>query len=229
MNPVTGRIRFRHRFTILHLAALALFLAVPAFGADGRDVLWKIVSTCLDTGAADYCTACIAPRAEAGCNRSCGNTTQVWAESKEFVAMRDRKMCGCPGDFVHGLALPRSRVTGIEDPRRPEGIWQFAWEAAKKKMNESEIALAVNPENRRSQDQLHVHIVRALRQNIPTDPRRTALVDDLGSVWKAVARLAAERAWRNYGVLVVKAPGSGYLVVIDEGSTEYTFTRAECR
>jgi len=122
MEFVARRPLFRQLFTILHLAVLALFLAAPTFGADTRDTLWNIVSMCMDTGTADYCTTCIAPRAEAGCNRPCENTTQVWGESPQFVVIRDRKMCGCPEGFVHGLALPRNRVTGVEDPGRPEGI-----------------------------------------------------------------------------------------------------------
>ena len=41
-------------------------------------------------------------------------------------------MCGCSKDFIHGLAMPRSEVTGIEDIRRREEIWQFAWDTSKK-------------------------------------------------------------------------------------------------
>jgi len=96
-------------------------------------------------------------------------------------------------------------------------------------MPENEIALAVNPKNRRSQDQLHVHLVRVRRESLPSDPRRMARVDALGAVWKIAAGKAAELAWQDYGVLVIKGPETGYLVVIDDGSPESKFTLAECR
>jgi CDP-diacylglycerol pyrophosphatase len=183
----------------------------------------------MDTGVSDYFITCISPREEAGCNRPCRDTTQVWAESKDFVVIRDRKMCDCPEGFVHGLALPRSRVTGVEDPARPEGIWAYAWEAAARRMPENEIALAVNPKGKRSQDQLHVHLVRVRRESLPSDSRRTVRVDALGLVWQAAAGKAAELAWQDYGILVVKGVDTGYLVVVDDSSPEYTFTQAECR
>jgi CDP-diacylglycerol pyrophosphatase len=96
-------------------------------------------------------------------------------------------------------------------------------------MPENEIALAVNPKGRRSQDQLHVHLVRVRRESLPSDPRRTVRIDALGLVWQAAAGKAAELAWQDYGVLVVKGADTGYLVVIVDDSPEYTFTRAECR
>lgn len=229
MNFFAGHTFCRRIFTILHLAALALFLAAPTCGADNREILWNIVSTCIDTGAADYCTTCVAPRIEAGCNRPCRHTTQVWAESPQFVVIRDRKMCDCPDGFVHGLALPRSRVTGVEDPGRPEGLWEYAWIAAAQRMPENEIALAVNPKGKRSQDQLHVHLVRVHRESLPSDPLRTARVAALGSVWQVAAARAAALAWQDYGILVVKGAADGYLVVIDVDSIEDKFTQAECR
>jgi hypothetical protein len=82
MKVISGRIFCSRIFRSLCLAALTLSLAAPAIGSDKRDALWEIVSTCLDPGAADYCTVCISPREEAGCNRPCRNSTQVWDESK---------------------------------------------------------------------------------------------------------------------------------------------------
>jgi len=228
MNMLARRIPARRILSLVHLAAFVLFLAVPTFGAGQRDVLWNIVSTCIDTGSADYCARCVAPRSEAGCNRPCRNTTQVWAESKQFVVIRDRKMCGCEDGFVHGLALPRNRVTGVEDPGRPEGIWEFAWAEAARRMPENEIALAVNPKRTRSQDHLHVHLVRARRESLPTDPLRTARTDALGSVWRVAAGKAAALGWKDYGILVIKGPDTGFLVIVDDGSTERKFTKAVC-
>lgn len=209
-------------------ATVSLLTASLSFGTD-RDALWGIVSNCVDTGAADYCTKCISPRAETVCPpRPCSQTTQVWAETRNFVAIRDRKMCGCPEGFVHGLALPRSRVTGIEDPARPDGIWAFAWQVAKQKLPESEISLAVNPRNRRSQDQLHVHIVRVRKDSLPTDTGRTARIDSLAKVWETADRKAGDLKWKDYGVLVTKDAKGKYLVVVDDGSPERDFTVWEC-
>lgn len=213
---------------VLSIALLTFVTSAPSFGAENRDILWDIVSNCIDISIADYCTRCGAPRAEIDC-RNCWNTTQVWAESKEFVVIRDRKMCGCPEGFVHGLVIPRKRVTGVEDPNRPDGIWEFAWAAAAGRLPEKEIALAVNPKGTRSQDQLHVHIVRLRSRDIPDDPRRSVWVDSLRTVWQAAAGKAVQLDLRDYGVLVTRRAPGGYLVVIDEGSPEYKFTQAECR
>ncbi len=214
--------------TIVQIVAFAVLSTNPSFSAESRDILWNTVNTCIDTDVKDYCARCVTPRVETDC-RTCRNTTQVWAESKEFVVIRDRKMCDCPDGFVHGLALPRKRVTGVEDPERPDGIWKFAWEAAVKRLKENEIALAVNPKRQRSQNQLHVHIVRVRREALPTNPQRVARVDSLGKVWYAAARKAAELDWKDYGVLVTRGSENEYLVVIDDGSPEYKYTQAKCR
>ncbi|HEX9079989.1 MAG TPA: CDP-diacylglycerol diphosphatase [Desulfuromonadaceae bacterium] len=228
MKGVNGLVR-RIIPLMVHVAACGMLLATtPCLGADHRDILWNTVSTCIDTTVKDYCAHCTAPRVEVDC-RTCRNTTQVWAESKEFVAIRDRKMCDCPDGFVHGLAIPRSRVTGVEDPARPDGIWRFAWEAALKRMDANEVALVVNPKGERSQDQLHVHIVRVRRESLPSDPLRTAHVRSLDRVWYAAARKAAELDWKDYGVLVARDTEGAYLVVVDNASPEHKFTRAECR
>ena len=69
------------------------------------------------------------PRRDASCSgiTECKQTNEVWALNPQYVAIRDIKMCGCPANFVHGLAMPRDIVTGVEDSKRQEGIWQFAW------------------------------------------------------------------------------------------------------
>lgn len=214
--------------TIVQIVAFAMLSTIPSFSAEDRDIIWNTVSNCIDTDVKDYCARCVTPRDEIDC-RTCRNTTQVWAESKEFVVIRDLKMCDCPDGFVHGLALPRSRVTGVEDPERPDGIWKFAWETAVKRLKENEIALAVNPKRQRNQDQLHVHIVRLRREALPTNPKKVARVDSLDKVWYVAARKAAELDWKDYGVLVAKGSENEYLVVIDDGSPEYHYTQAKCR
>lgn len=229
MNSITKHLT-RARF--LALTQLTLFtllsLAQPLFAED-RDILWNIVNKCVDTIPKDYCFRCGAPRAEINC-RTCRNTTEVWQESKEYVVIRDRKMCGCPADFIHGLTMPLRKITGVEDPQRPDDIWDFAWKAGLgKKIDENELALAVNPKSARSQDQLHVHIVRVIRRKLPQDAGHVAHIDSLDKVWYAAAGMAAALNWKDYGVLVTKGENGKYVVVVDDHSPEYDYTAAECR
>jgi CDP-diacylglycerol pyrophosphatase len=142
---------------------VALLLAAGCLSAaPSRNILVGIVTDCLNPGELWYCSRCASPQAGyCGGANSCECTTEVWDQSQEYVAIRDIKMCGCPEGFVHALALPRLEVTGVEDPRRPNGLWPFAWEAARRRISdESEIALAVNPPGDRTQDHLHVRLVR---------------------------------------------------------------------
>lgn len=217
--------------TFVMLAALSG--AVTAEAAGSRDVLWDIISSCLDPGAADYCTRCRWPLTETACAAEilCKATTEVWAENEAYVALRDRKMCGCPDGFVHGLVIPRSKVTGVEDPSRPDGIWGFAWATAVGKIgDESAAALAVNPVATRAQDQLHVHILR-LRKDARQrfDKGHSTCVDKLEEVWKAAARMAAAAGFADYGVLVASRPEGGFIVVVDTVSPEKSYAIERCR
>jgi CDP-diacylglycerol pyrophosphatase len=140
-------------------------------------------------------------------------------------------MCGCDKDFVHGLVIPRTRIIGIEDPRRPDGIWSFAWDEARKHIqNDAAIALVVNPANWRSQDQLHVHIVRLL----PDARRRfsdstSVRVHSLSSVWHQAANKAARLGLQDYAVLVTKWQEGDFLVQVEEKSPEKMYTQWECQ
>ena len=96
-------------------------------------------NNCLDITALDYCTICSVQRTDGGCGgatKSCDARLEIWAESSNYVAIRDQKMCGCPSDFVHGLAIPRAHVTGVEEPKRPTGIWAFAWAEGRSKISD---------------------------------------------------------------------------------------------
>src|SRR5262249_32587725 len=144
--------------------------------------------------------------------------------------IRDIKMCGCPADFVHGLALPRFKVTGVEDPRRPAGIWAFAWDTARGRIaDDRQIALVVNPPTERTQDQLHVHLVRLS----PNARGRVASLapakaERLDQVWEVASQRAA--GGKDYGVLVARDEiGGGFLVLTDSRSPEFQFTEAVCR
>jgi len=214
------------------LLAVVTSLMLSACAATSRGVLWTTIDTCLDPGVADYCGRCATPLVDTCAQgRGCAETTEVWGETREYVAIRDSKTCGCPADFVHGLAIPRTRVTGVEDPARPDGIWEFAWNVGRRRIgDEAALALAVNPKRRRSQDQLHVHIVRLL----PDARARlaglaVAHVQSLAEVWRVAARSAEAAGLKDYGVLVVRDPEGGFVVRVEEGSPEKLYTRARCR
>jgi CDP-diacylglycerol pyrophosphatase len=202
-----------------------------AYAVASSDMLLHIVEQCTHTSRAGYCEKCLAPQASAMCSQktSCRATSEIWHETPEYVAMRDIKMCGCPSDFVHGLVLPRARVTGVEDANRPDGIWQFSWDIAKEKIPRNEIALAVNPRTRRSQNQLHVHLVK-LKEGAASRflPTVTAHTQNLNNVWTLAANVAKTNDMADYGVLVVADKSSGYLVVVSRESPEALFTHAYC-
>jgi CDP-diacylglycerol pyrophosphatase len=218
------------------LFAVAVFVLAAVASADAagrRDVLWEIVNSCLDPGIANYCSSCKYPLTGTSCSAglACKETTEVWDQSAEFVVLRDRKMCECRGEFVHGLVIPKSRVTGVEDPRRPDGIWEFAWKNALKRIGDpSAAALVVNPVGTRAQDQLHVHIIR-LRSDARQRFCKTNLahVQDLADVWQVAARRAAAAGLRDYGVLVATDPQGGFLVLVDEASPEKSYAIERCR
>jgi CDP-diacylglycerol pyrophosphatase len=159
---------FRHiRAFFPYLLLAAAFLSERADAAESRDALLTIVSSCLDIHAVDYCKHCPAPRLESPCAQGldCKATTEVWEETAAYVVIRDKKMCGCDPGFVHGLVIPRARIKGIEDQRRPNDIWGIAWATARKRIADDDaIALVVNPAGSRSQDQFHIHIVRLRKQ-----------------------------------------------------------------
>jgi len=220
----------------LLLAGLVLFaisVSAAANAAGSRDMLWNIIGNCLDPGIADYCANCPSPRIGTpwAAGKQCRETTEVWAESDDFVALRDRKMCGCPEDFVHGLVLPRARVTGVEDPRRPDGIWSFAWAVARGRIGEeSATALAVNPAEKRAQDQLHVHIVRLQKDaRLRFKATHVARVRKLDEVWSVAGRIAAQAGLADYGVLVASHPEGGFTVLVDKESPEKSYAIERCR
>jgi CDP-diacylglycerol pyrophosphatase len=213
-------------------AFLVLLLAAGCASAgSSRDALLRIVTDCLDTGAPRYCARCPSPQAgTCDLQYPCTRTTEVWAETAEYVAIRDLKMCGCPDGFVHGLAMPRYPVRGPEDPRRPEGLWRFGWDVARSRIQEErEIALLINPPALRTQDQLHIHLVRLLPgARARVDALRPTGIARLEEVWLAVEQHAAGRGLAAYGVIVVQSFDRGWLVSADPGVTEAALTIARC-
>lgn len=219
------------------VAGLLFFLFLALSGtsalAASRGALWDTISNCLDITALDYCKVCQMPRTESVCpgHTGCEDRLEVWSESNNYIALRDRKMCGCPDGFVHGLVIPHAPVTGVEDPKRPSGIWRFAWEVARKRISDDlAIALAVNPAQYRSQDQLHVHIVRLQKDaRLRFDKLFLARVGSLDQVWSVAREKAQAQHLDDYGVLVAAHPEGGYLILIDQENTEKKYTEATCR
>ena len=210
----------------VHTARAQVSMPAPA---GNPNALWEIVSTCF---AGSQAHACACPALDRACCGEPGTPDRevVWGTTSDFVAFRDLKACGCPAGFVAGLALPRVRVTGIEDPRRPTAVWAFAWDVARARIpDEQEVALVVNPRSRRTQDQLHVHMVR-LAPGARARIVGAVAISAIGEVWEAAARAAAAAKLDDYGVLVVRdGVGSGFLVMVDPNSLEEALTIGTCR
>ncbi len=210
---------------VLFLIVISYADVVNATSSD-RNVLWDIVSHCLDSGSSLHCGDCRWPIEGSVC--ACLKTTEVWKKSGDYVVIRDIKMCGCPVGFVHGLALPLKRVSGVEAGDRPAGIWRFAWETAEKRMKTSEIALVVNEKMCRSQDQLHVHIVKLNSEGHKSfTGKNAAAVADLDQVWSKAEELAENAKMKNYSVLV-KLGDKGFLVLVEDSCLEKKYTEYSC-
>ena len=216
----------------LWLACIFLFPLGGLYAMPNSDILLDIVRHCVDPKLENYCTRCRAPIAEVACTpeTSCRKTTEVWSSNTEYVAIRDIKMCGCPASFVHGLVMPLQVITGVEDPLRPEGIWQYAWDEATLRMEAEAIALVVNPQNFRSQNQLHIHLVRLKPQaRAEFKSMATGTSSNLLNVWKIAAELAKKQNLPDYGVLVSTEESGGFKVVVTTVSPGHLFTQYVCR
>ena len=220
-------------FRVLFAITLAACAAPQALALTvaRSDTLLHIVSRCVDPLKENYCSQCMLPRRDAKCGdiSECKKTNEVWALNRQYVAIRDIKMCGCPIDFVHGLAMPREVVTGVEDPNREDGIWQFAWDVAMQRIEPQSIALAINPKSQRTQNQLHIHLVR-LDKNARTHLSQYLPVqfNNLESIWATAANAARAKGLDDYGVLVAQSSSSGYMVIVTPNSPEAAFTIWKC-
>ncbi len=210
----------------------------PRRGDPDAGALWAIVSTCVDRETPAYCHCPAFARSCCG-DRATPDADVVWARTAGFVAIRDLEMCGCPAGFVAGLALPRTRVTGIEDPRRPEGIWPFAWGVARaRNPDERQIGLALNPADARSQNQRHVHLLRLRPETrawldaadgAPPAGVQLAPLPTLDAVFAAVQARVGAGAMADTGILVARARGGGWRAVITRRSSPQAFTLNRCR
>ena len=140
------------------------------------------------------------------------------------------KMCGCPDDFVHGLVLPKATITGVEDPKKPNSIWAFSWRTAVSRIPAEDVALVVNPRLRRTQNQLHVHLVRL-------KPGSRSLIAghlvgetrDPLAIWHIAQRAADAQEMDDFGVLVFKTDSGNFGIVIASDSPEGLYAQAVCR
>ena len=222
----------RLRFLSLVLLLIAQTISISVNAAVSSDTLLHIVQQCVDPSIQNYCAQCRLPQKSAECLAAptCRSTVEIWAEDKDFVAMRDIKMCGCPEDFVHGLVLPKATITGVEDPNKPDSIWLFSWRIAQLRMSARDIALAVNPRLRRTQNQLHVHLVRLKPESRSQfGMHMVGETSDLSSVWHIAERAADARQMDDFGVLVFQTDASKFGVVISGDSPEGLYTHAVCR
>jgi CDP-diacylglycerol pyrophosphatase len=213
------------------VAVLTCFASQLTWALEKSDILLDIVSNCVDPSTVNYCSACRSPRNDAGCAAApdCKRSTEIWALSAQYAVIRDIKMCGCPAEFVHGLAIPRVPVRGVEDPIRPDGIWKFAWDAAVQRMDPESIALVVNPQLHRSQNQLHVHLLR-LRKGAKDELTNQSVhyMPDLDHVWAVAARAAQASGLDDYGVLVHQRAPNDFRVTVTAQSPEAAFTQERC-
>jgi len=195
------------------------------------DILLHIASQCVDPSKKNYCAQCMLPRVDAHCNdvTDCKKTNEVWALNTQYAAIRDIKMCGCPVDFVHGLAMPRDVVTGVEDLNRQEDIWQFAWDVALERIEPQSIALAINPKSQRTQNQLHIHLVK-LDKNARSNFSQYSpvYVDNLKHIWATAEKDAKAKGFNDYGVLLAQSDPGQYVLVITPNSPEAAFTQWSC-
>lgn len=228
-------LRINKKFIHLILFLNLIFRLInPSFALEiaKEDILFNIATQCINFNAQNYCNQCVSPRTQGNCgnNKGCKNTTEVWSEDEQFVVIRDIKMCGCAEGFIHGLAMPRYEVKGIEDNRRPEEIWQFSWDTSKKIIEPDLIALAVNPKSRRSQNQLHVHLVRINpKMKSKLNTYIYEYVKNLEHVWETADKLAAKSSLIDYGILVTQATSNQFIVLITPNSPEDEFTIWNCK
>ena len=194
------------------------------------DILLHIVSQCVDPSKENYCSNCMLPRRDSSCGVfECKKTNEVWALNSKYAAIRDIKMCGCPTDFVHGLAMPREVVTGIEDLNRQEDIWQFAWDTAIERIESESVALAVNPKSQRTQNQLHIHLVRLDKNARANFLQHLPLyANNLEQVWALAEKDANAKGINDYGVLVAQQSAGKYLIITTPTSPEAAFTQWTC-
>jgi len=216
------------------LAGLIVLCTVLSSCSGQNSRLQKLVTSCIDTSGEDYCAACPWPRTNSSCvtARICTKSTEVLRENGNYIAIRDKKMCNCPEPgFVHGLAIPRALIGGVESSNRPSGIWKFAWETAiDLGIHPMDVALAINPNTDRSENQMHIHITRLLPgARTGFQKEHTSRVESLDQVWRVSRENAARAGFIDYGILAIQGLDSGYDVIVSEHNPEHRYTIYRCK
>jgi CDP-diacylglycerol pyrophosphatase len=126
------------------------------------------------------------------------------------------------------LLIPTARVTGIEDPAvlgpSTPGYWQNAWDArndviamANRKLDSSQLSLAINSKYGRTQNQLHIHI-----DCIAPDVR-AALQEHAATIteqWSSFPEKLAGHNYRVRSVRVLNRPGADPFRLVANGLPE---------
>jgi CDP-diacylglycerol pyrophosphatase len=100
---------------------------------------------------------------------------------------------------------------------------------AAERIEPESIALVVNPKSQRSQNQLHIHLVRLDGQARPQFARNTpSYVNHLDHVWAIAQRDAKSKGLTDYGVLVAQQSPGQFVVVTTPSSPEAMFTQWSC-
>jgi CDP-diacylglycerol pyrophosphatase len=162
--------------TGLMAAALAACVSAPAplppppVRANGG-TLWRIIST-----------QCLPGERERRDPSPCAKVSVAGGEAHGFVLLKDRD------GVAQYLLMPSARITGIEDPAilAPGATNYFAraWDEREavarklgRRMDRTQLSVAVNSIYGRSQDQLHLHI-DCVDKSVAFDLRRFAVKHD---------------------------------------------------
>lgn len=169
--------------------AVILQSAVAAHASGSPNVLWTVVQSC------------VAQQKEG----------RVPPSPCTYVDLHDEvAIIKSPEGRLQYLAVPTVRVTGIEDPQiltpRLPNYWALAWSAADRVLpsqvtrHRSDIGLAINSVEGRSQNQLHIHI-SCVRRNIVS-----TLYDDRGKIGTSWSQPMIPVGSHEYRVMLVESP-----------------------
>ncbi len=137
---------------VVAAALLAIGLGGPACAASDPDALWRIVHG-----------RCVADQLTRHEPAPCARVDLAGGEAAGSAVLKDRR------GVSQYLLIPTARIAGIESPLllAPDAANYFAaaWAAAPlvgaalhRPLPRQDLALAINAETGRSQDQLHIHV-----------------------------------------------------------------------
>ena len=171
------------RTTFFAAALLTLATASSPALAD-RDALWKIMDT-----------TCVPAAGAARMPPPCARVEMPGDRDHGWTLIKDRR------GVLQYLLLPTSRIAGIESPvllnRDTPNFFAEAWRSRDlldrlrgQPLPRDTVSLALNPIQRRSQDQLHIHI-SCVRPELRT--RLSAIEADISTAWSPL-----QGGWLNH-------------------------------